>query len=72
MTELIIAEEHSQLYDVWLERGYRNLSVCHEDFHCDMRGLLINRRLGQICLSIATFPIFIASAPAVISRTTAS
>lgn len=47
MTELIIAEEHSQLYDLWLERGYRNISVCHVDFHCDMRGLLIDRRLGK-------------------------
>jgi hypothetical protein len=49
MTELIIAEEHSQLYDLWLERGDRNLAVCHVDFHCDMRGLLIDRRLGQAC-----------------------
>jgi hypothetical protein len=47
MTELIIAEEHGQLYDLWLERGDRNLSVCHLDFHCDMRGLLIDRRLGR-------------------------
>jgi hypothetical protein len=44
MTELIVAEEHSQLYDLWVERGDRNLSVCHLDFHCDMRGLLIDRR----------------------------
>jgi len=49
MTELIIAEEHSQLYDLWLNRGDRNLAVCHVDFHCDMRGLLIDRRLGQAC-----------------------
>ena len=49
MTELIIAEEHSQLYDLWLERGIRNLAVCHVDFHCDMRGLLIDRRLGKAC-----------------------
>ena len=49
MTELIIAEEHSQLYDLWLKRGASNLAVCHVDFHCDMRGLLIDRRLGQAC-----------------------
>ncbi|MFA5516561.1 MAG: hypothetical protein WDA20_09770 [Desulfuromonadales bacterium] len=47
MTALIVAEEHSQLYDVWIERGRRNLSVCHVDFHCDMRGLLIDRRRGR-------------------------
>ncbi|MDD2852593.1 MAG: hypothetical protein PHY09_11955 [Desulfuromonadaceae bacterium] len=49
MTELFIAEEHSQLYELWLERGYRGLAVCHIDFHCDMRGLLIDRRLGKAC-----------------------
>jgi hypothetical protein len=44
MTEIFVAEEHGQLYDLWTERGERNLSVCHIDFHCDMRGLLVNRR----------------------------
>lgn len=47
MTDLVIAEEHSQLYDLWLERGSRNLAVCHIDFHCDLRGLLIDRKRGQ-------------------------
>jgi hypothetical protein len=47
MIDLIVAEEHSSLYDLWLQRGVRNLSVCHVDFHCDMRGLLIDRRLGR-------------------------
>jgi hypothetical protein len=47
MTELIVAEEHSRLYDLWIEHGDLNLSVCHVDFHCDMRGLLIDRRLGR-------------------------
>jgi hypothetical protein len=47
MTELIVAEEHSPLYDLWLERGDRGLSVCHVDFHCDMRGLLIDRKRGR-------------------------
>jgi len=47
MTDLIVADEHSPLYDIWFERGVRNISVCHVDFHCDMRGLLINRRRGK-------------------------
>jgi hypothetical protein len=47
MTDLFVAEEHSQLYDLWLARGCRNLSICHVDFHCDMRGLLIDRRSGK-------------------------
>jgi hypothetical protein len=45
--EFFVADEHSQLYDLWVERGDRNLSVCHVDFHCDMRGLLIDRRIGK-------------------------
>lgn len=45
--ELVVAEEHSQLYDLWLARNCRNLSVCHIDFHCDMRGLLIDRGMSK-------------------------
>ena len=44
MPEILIAEEHYQVYQVWLERGVRDIAVVHIDFHCDMRGLLINRR----------------------------
>lgn len=47
MTEIFVAEEHSQLYDLWARRGDSNLSICHVDFHCDMRGLLIDRRSGM-------------------------
>lgn len=46
-TILFVAEEHGPLYDLWQEGGCRNLSVCHVDFHCDMRGLLIDRRHGR-------------------------
>jgi hypothetical protein len=42
--ELIIAEEHDQVYQVWLDRGDRDLRVAHIDFHCDMRGFMIDRR----------------------------
>ncbi len=44
---LFVAEEHNLLYDLWQSGAGRNLSVCHIDFHCDMRGLLIDRRLGR-------------------------
>jgi hypothetical protein len=47
LTELFVADEHSPLYDLWRERGDRDLSVCHVDFHCDMRGLLIDKRRGR-------------------------
>lgn len=47
MAELIVAKEHSSLLDLWQERDERSLSVCHVDFHCDMRGLLIDRPRGR-------------------------
>lgn len=46
MVELIVAQEHSQLYDFWINNNEKALSICHVDFHCDMRGLLINRKRG--------------------------
>lgn len=42
--ELFVLEEHDQVYDFWRREGLRGLSVTHVDFHCDMRGLLIDRR----------------------------
>lgn len=48
-TVLHVAEEHSALYDLWQEGGYRHLAVCHIDFHCDMRGLLIDRPRRRAC-----------------------
>ncbi len=47
MIDLIVADEHSQLYDLWIERENRQISLCHVDFHCDMRGLLIDRTKGK-------------------------
>ena len=44
MAELVVAEEHGQVYDLWRERGERGLRLVHVDFHCDMRGLLVDRR----------------------------
>lgn len=35
--------QHDQLYHLWCDLGIRNLSVAHVDFHCDMRGLLVDR-----------------------------
>jgi hypothetical protein len=46
MREILIADEHDQVYQVWLERGARNIAVAHIDFHCDMRGLMIDRPRG--------------------------
>jgi len=43
MPEIIIAEHHDQVYPVWVERGMRGVKLTHVDFHCDMRGILIDR-----------------------------
>lgn len=32
------------MYELWRDRGLSGLRVAHVDFHCDMRGLLIDRR----------------------------
>jgi hypothetical protein len=47
MIEIVVADEHVQIYDLWRERGARGLRLCHVDFHCDMRGLLVDRKRGR-------------------------
>lgn len=47
MPEIIIADNHEQVYPVWEKRGLRNASVTHVDFHCDMRGIMIDRKQGN-------------------------
>jgi hypothetical protein len=40
---LHVIERHHQLLEIWRQEGRRSLSVVHVDFHCDLRGLLIDR-----------------------------
>jgi hypothetical protein len=47
MPEILVGEEHSQVYDVWKARGTRDLAISHIDFHCDMRGLLLDRKRAK-------------------------
>ena len=47
MTTIFVADEHHRLYRHWRETGARGLRLCHVDFHCDMRGLLIDRDAQQ-------------------------
>lgn len=47
MPEIILAEHHDQVYPVWVERGMRNVKLTHMDFHCDMRGIMIDRNAGH-------------------------
>jgi hypothetical protein len=46
MPEIIVCDEHHQVYEIWRARNQKGLAVSHVDFHCDMRGLLINRTRG--------------------------
>ena len=43
MSTIILAEHHHQVYYEWARRGTKGLAIAHVDFHCDMRGLLIDR-----------------------------
>ncbi|MEM9940634.1 MAG: hypothetical protein AAF939_03515 [Planctomycetota bacterium] len=47
-TKLFVIENHHQLYDIWEDYEFRNISVTHLDFHCDMRGIMVDpkRQLG--------------------------
>lgn len=47
MTILYVIEQHDQLLHLWREQRAVELQVVHMDFHCDLRGLLINRRTQQ-------------------------
>lgn len=42
MSTLYIMDSHDQLLTVWREMNARRLGVTHLDFHCDMRGLLVD------------------------------
>ena len=47
MCTIYVAEHHGQLLDLWREQDARSLEILHLDFHCDMRGLLIDRNAGK-------------------------
>jgi len=47
MSVLYVIEQHDQLLHLWQNQHLTDLNVVHLDFHCDMRGLLINRQTQQ-------------------------
>ena len=47
MPKIVIADNHEQVYPVWEERNLRRMTLTHIDFHCDMRGIMIDRRSGR-------------------------
>ena len=54
MSVLYVIEKHDQLLQLWRSQDAANIRIAHVDFHCDMRGLLIDRqtrrayRIGSI------------------------
>jgi len=47
MPEIIIADNHEQAYPVWEQHGLKHALLTHVDFHCDMRGIMIDRKQGR-------------------------
>ncbi len=43
MSIIYVIEQHDQLLDIWRSQNAQALKVVHLDFHCDMRGLLVDR-----------------------------
>ena len=44
MCVIYIVEEHDQILDLWRTQQAHSLHILHLDAHCDMRGLLIDRK----------------------------
>ncbi len=44
MCVIYVAEEHDRILHLWRAQNVSSLHILHLDFHCDMRGLLIDRR----------------------------
>lgn len=47
MCVVYVAEQHDEILNLWRAQQACALRVLHLDFHCDMRGLLIDRRVGR-------------------------
>ena len=44
MSVIYTMERHHELLGLWRTQGAASLRIVHLDFHCDMRGMLIDRR----------------------------
>ncbi len=49
-------ESHEQALGIWRQNGTRNAKLLHIDFHCDQRGLLINRKRQRAYKIWTRFP----------------
>jgi len=44
MPRIYVADNHEQVYPIWQEHKVKGALLTHLDFHCDMRGILIDRK----------------------------
>ncbi len=49
-------ESHEQALGIWRSNNTRNANILHVDFHCDQRGLLINRKSQRAFKIWTRFP----------------
>lgn len=56
MRTLYLMDSHEQLLEVWRTLDARQLDVVHLDFHCDMRGLLVDVATGRAHAALADLP----------------
>jgi hypothetical protein len=47
MCVVYVAEEHDQILELWRAQQAQGVRLLHLDYHCDMRGLLIDRKAQQ-------------------------
>jgi hypothetical protein len=47
MSIIYTAETHEQILGVWQSQNLSSLKILHLDFHCDMRGLYVDRESQQ-------------------------
>ncbi len=48
MNVIYVIERHDQRLQLWRSQNINNLRVVHVDFHCDMRGLLVDHQAQQV------------------------
>lgn len=47
MPKIYVADNHEQVYPIWQEHKIKGAKLTHLDFHCDMRGIMIDRKSGS-------------------------
>jgi hypothetical protein len=53
---IYVIESHEQALKIWRDQHVRNARLLHIDFHCDLRGLLVNRKTQRAFKIWTRFP----------------